>query len=473
MLRYIILTACALAASLAQAADAGKVIFVAGKANIAEAAASEGAAVQEGQMLSTGADGFLYVKTVDNGLFILRPNSRARIVTYRVDTQHPENTQVKFELLSGVARSKSGNAVKQARQNFRFNTPVAAIGVRGTDFTVFTDSDTSRVAVLSGKIIMSGFAGACSPEGSGPCEGSLSRELTAAQRGQLLQVQRGQATAPKLLESSPLSPDQVSPPRADEPLGHGPAGTVPGKPNLDAEKTASLNNAIGKATTPNMPPSMPTMPGVPEVPEVPTMPSLPSPTLPPVVDPVVSVPVDNGPKLPERDIIWGRWTVVAGSAPKFILSNTMAKNELLAQNGDYALFRTPGKDYVAPVNGNIGFKLKDSEAFIYTYYTPTYRLESKATLTNGKLNVDFGSKSFATSMDLISKAGETIQLRAEGAVGADGRLYGDAADSRTKYMNVQGVLSNVHGGSASYIFDSRLDDKRVVNGVTYWQKPSP
>nr|WP_314545853.1 FecR family protein [uncultured Massilia sp.] len=452
MLRFIILTALAAAASLAQAADAGKVIFVTGKATIAETAAAEGAPVQEGQMLSTGPDGFLYVKTVDNGLFILRPNSQARIVTYHVDTQHPENTRVKFELLNGVARSKSGNAVKQARQNFRFNTPVAAIGVRGTDFTVFTDNDTSRVAVLSGAIVMSGFAGDCRMEGTGPCGGNLSRELTAQQRGQLLQVQRGQASAPKLLDSSPLSPDQVSPPRADEPLAHTSGTTATGKPNLDAEKTASLNNAIEKAIGGATPPA---------------------PVTPPVVTPPVVIPpplVDNTPQLPERDIIWGRWTVVAGSPPKLLLVNAMAQNELLAQNGDYALLRTPGKDYVAPNNGNIGFKLADSEAFIYTTFTPTYRTESKATLTNGALNVDFGSKSFSTTMDLLGNGSQATRLQANGTVTADGQLRGDAAGSRVGYMNVQGVLSNANGGSASYIFDSRLDDKRTVNGGTYWQQ---
>jgi hypothetical protein len=456
MLRSIVLITLAAAAQLAHAAEAGKVIFTAGKAEIAGTAAAEGASVQEGQMLSTGGDGFLYVKTVDNGLFILRPNTQARIATYHVDTQHPQNTQVKLELLSGVARSKSGNAVKMARQNFRFNTPVAAIGVRGTDFTVFTDNETSRVAVLSGAIVMSGFAGACRPEGAGPCEGSLSRELSAAQRGQLLQVQRGQP-APKLLESSPLSPDQVSPPRADEPLAHGAgsgggANTVTGQPNLDAEKAASLNNVIGKVTPPVV---------LPDVPPVVTPPS----------DPV-DVPI-GGPQQAGRDIIWGRWTVVAGLPPKFNLPNVKAENEWVAQDGDYVLLRTSGKDYVAPNNGSIGFKLADSEAFIYTNYTPTYRTESKATLTNGALNVDFGSKSFSTSLDLVSDAGQTTKLQASGAVAADGRLYGDAAGSRAGYMNVQGLLSNVDGGKAAYIFDSRLDDKRTVNGVTSWQAIKP
>src|SRR5213076_2375334 len=151
MLRqFVVIVSLAAAAQLASAAEAGKVIYVAGKADIADKAAAVGAPVQEGDMLTTGADGYVYVKTVDNGLFILRPNTRARITSYHVDAQDPANTRIKLELLSGVARSRSGEAVKLARQNFRFNTPVAAIGVRGTDFTVFTDQDTSRVAVISG-----------------------------------------------------------------------------------------------------------------------------------------------------------------------------------------------------------------------------------------------------------------------------------------------------------------------------------
>ena len=436
-------------AHLAQAAEAGKVIFVAGNASVADQPAVDGAPVGEGQMLSTGADGFLYVKTIDSGLFILRPNTKARIVTYHVDAKNPANTQVKLELLSGVARSKSGNAVKQARQNFRFNTPVAAIGVRGTDFTVFTDNDTSRVAVISGAIVMSGFAGSCRPDGAGPCEGGASRELTAAQRGQLLQLQRGQAT-PQLLQSSPLSPDQVSPPRPDEPLAHagsagGGASSATGQPNLDVQKTVSLNDVINK---------------------VPPPPVLP----PPVVTPPPTVPVQDAITLPDRGIVWGRWQVVAGLPPTFNLSNTAEQNDVLALNGNYALLRARGLDsYIAPSNGSIGFQLRNSEAFVYTDYTPGYRVETPATLSNGVLTVDFGKQSFATSVDMTSQAGNA-KLQATGAVGADGQLHGESPSGRTNIMNVQGLLSNQNGGSAAYIFDSRLDDKRTVNGVTYWEK---
>jgi hypothetical protein len=117
----------------------------------------------------------------------------------------------------------------------------------------------------------------------------------------------------------------------------------------------------------------------------------------------------------------------------------------------------------------MGFELKDSEAFIYADYTPTYRVSTPAKLSNGSLTVDFGSKSFATSVDLVDGT-KTTKLQAGGAVGADGRLYGDAAAGRTGYMNVQGLLSNDKGGSAAYIFNSRLDSLRTVNGTTYWLK---
>ncbi|MFL6671675.1 MAG: FecR domain-containing protein [Massilia sp.] len=439
--RLLVTTVLAGLAPFAAAADAGKVIFVAGTAKVADQPAVEGARVQEGQMLSTGADGFIYVKTVDNGLFILRPQTKARIVTYHVDTANPANTHVKLELISGVARSKSGDAVKLARQNFRFNTPVAAIGVRGTDFTVFTDDTTSRVAVISGRVIVSGFAGACGPEGSGPCEGNASRELTAAQRGKLLQVSRGQA-APQLLSSSPLSPDQVSPPRADEPLAKAGGGVSGGvaviEPNLEAKKSADLGSVIEKTPPPVI--------------------------TPPEIQPPVVLP-------PERGIVWGRWQQIGLSRPLIDLQDEMTRSELVAVNGNFALLRTAGRDYVAPNNGSVGFQLKDSEALIYTDYgtTPGSRVTTLAAVTNGRLNVDFGSKTFATNLDLISD-GKATPLQARGAVGVDGRLYGDPANARPGYINVQGLLSSDKGGSAAYIFDGRLDALRTVNGATYWRK---
>lgn len=442
--------AASFASSCALAAEAGKIIFAAGTAQLDGQPAVLGVAVPEGATLRTGANGFLYVKTVDNGLFILRPDSEARVVTYQVDAANPQNTRVKFELLKGVARARSGDAVKQARQNFRFNTPVAAIGVRGTDFTVFTDNQTTKVTVLSGGIVVSGFTDACRPEGAGPCEGAASRELFAAQKGQLLRVQKGKA-APEVLHGGTPAPDEVAPPRGDEPVAGavGGSGAVAGTPNLDAQKSDNLVQATNLVPPKNNVETPPVGPIV----------------MPPPV--VTETPPVTTPTVPERGIVWGRWQAVLGKPAPINILVENKRSELLATNGNFALYRTPGRDYVAPERGTMGFKLMQSEVYMYTDYG-TRRIESPASMSNGKLNVDFGARTFTTSADVTSMK-ETFALQAQGALGKDGRLYGDAARGTIGMMNVQGLLGSEQNGAAVYIFDARLDANRTVNGATKWQ----
>lgn len=183
-------------ASFAWAGDAARVVFVAGQALVAGQQVQVGSVVPEGAKLQTGADGYLYLETVDKGFFIMRPNTKAQIVAYQIDAKNMANSRMKLELESGVARHISGEAAKSARQNFRFNTPVAAIGLRGTDFTIYADQNATRITVLSGGVVVSSLSGACVAEGFGPCEGASSRELfanlnTNARITQTLLVERG------------------------------------------------------------------------------------------------------------------------------------------------------------------------------------------------------------------------------------------------------------------------------------------
>src|ERR1035437_2467161 len=194
----------------------GTIVQSIGDARLGGTPAKAGDTVEAASSVSTGSNSYLYIKTVDSGFLILRPSSEARVVAYHVDAAQPANSRFKIELTHGVARSISGAALKNSRENFRFNTPVAAIGVRGTDFTVFTDQQTTRVTVISGGVVASGFGVGCGPEGSGPCEGVAKLELYASQAEQVLQVNRGQAM-PQILRGTTFSPDVVAPPRADEP----------------------------------------------------------------------------------------------------------------------------------------------------------------------------------------------------------------------------------------------------------------
>jgi len=441
MLRQLIFITAVFAAWQAQAADAGKIIFVAGAAKVAGQDAALGASVQEGQLLHTGADGYVYIQTIDDGLFILRPNTEARIASYHVDSANPANTRIKLELLSGVARSQSGHAVKLARQNFRFNTPVAAIGVRGTDFTVFTDSDTSRVAVLSGAVTVSGFEGACRPEGSGPCEGGSGHELSAAQRGLLLQIRRGQAV-PQLMQGSALSPDVQAPPRPDEPGRNG-GGTAlnSSDPNLDAKKNSNFQSQV---------------------------PAIAPVIAPPPVD-IVTPPPELAPPLvgqnaaPPQAVTWGRWATLANVAPTSGLSKDDAY--LLASNETYALFLSKsGTPYSLPVRGSAAFVMTGSEAYVRDSDT---QVKTLATLQNGQLAVDFGKASYTTSFDVLDQ-GNRYKMGASGSVRSDGIFMSYNQYALPNNMQINGALSG--DGTATYLFQGNLTERRVISGVTVWGK---
>lgn len=431
------------AAGLAQADVAGHIVFVSGKAEVSGQAAVLNAAVQEGAEFTTGADGYLYLKTVDNGFLIVRPNSHARVVNYHVDQQDPRNTHVKLELISGVARSISGEAVKQARQNFRFNTPVAAIGVRGTDFTVYTTQETSRVTVVSGGVVVSGFGGACAPQGAGPCEGSASVELFARQHDQILQVTKGQLKPQLLQGNSGAAPDSVAPPRPDEPSAKGAtagaganASVAVGDPNLDPKKDAGLAGLIGGTV-------------------------LPAP--PPVVPPVTPPPPTPDPNEPSH-IIWGRWVTVMGQAPNVDFVKQFNQSKFIASNDYFALFQVKNTEWQLPTSGTMGFALQDSSVYVNNQKTSTV---SVASLENASLTVDFAKTLFSTSFDILTN-GERFSQHAQGKVYSDGQFTGLNIYPNT--MVVNGVLSSERGGAAAYLFQARLDDNRLASGATYWGK---
>lgn len=464
-------------ASFAFAAEAGRVVFVAGAAQVGNKAATVDLAVQEGDQLVTGADGYIYMKTVDDGFLILRPKSKARVTTYHIDSANPANTRVKLELLSGVARSISGNSVKQARQNFRFNTPVAAIGVRGTDFIVHTNAEKSWVSVVSGGVVVAAFSGACGPEGSGPCEGSASRELFAGRSDLLLQVERGQ-NVPQLLQSTVIAPELKVPARNDEPIGKVGAanGDSGGSTNNGANHVANNNSAAIVATVPVVvaPPVAivdvaldPTKNPVPLPGGAGTTPGRPveTPTLPPVVvvDPVPVTPpvtppvVDSGP-----EVLWGRWQAVAGVNPDPAVQEKLHGKDYTGNLviGSYEIARVTNSAFVMPNEGKASFAMVDSEAVLQKTGSPALA----ATVSNAKLNVDFSTRSFTTSLTVSNSLGQ-LDFSSRGDVMASGGLQSTILTS----SKVAGYLGGANAGEAVYLFKGSTLDL-TANGVVRWSR---
>ena len=415
------------------AAQAARIVFVAGSVQVAGQPAQVGSIVNEGQKLSTGPDGYLYLETLDKGFFILRPNSTGQIVTFQIDPSNPANNRIKLELQNGVARHISGEAVKSARHNFRFNTPVAAVGVRGTDFTVYASQDVTRITVLSGGVIVSPLADTCLAAGIGPCDGPASRELFASKMGQILQVLRGQL--PVLLQSPEQAPDAITPPRADEPAGtktsarSAPAANYAAAPadlSLDPLKTNLINQLSLQASNPT-----------------------PTPT------PVVGPPT----------LIWGRWQAVLDQTIEVNVAALQASNQLVATNNYYALMRNRETPWQPPVQTSLGFALQQSQTLILNEST---RQLTPATLENGQLQINFAQSRFFTQFDLVSP-NERLTLQNSGEISPDGKLYGGVQFLRPNNMDVRGALAS-DNRNAAYLFQSRLDERRVASGATYWGK---
>ena len=440
MLRQFVIAILMLAAAgMVRAGEAAHVVFVEGKVQIAAHSISVSDAVNEGDQIETGVDGYIYMKTVDGGFLILRPNTRARIVAYHIDQQNPANTRVKLELLNGVARSISGAGVKQAKQNFRFNTPVAAIGVRGTDFTVYTDQEVSRVTVISGGVIVSGFGGSCLSDGGGPCEGANSKELFADKVGQLLQIQKGQVS-PQLLRSNGISPDINAPPRSDENSKTSSiSNTGPAVFSLDPQKSSNLN-AVGVA---------PPAPPIVTPPPVVTPPAV---VIPP---PVVVVP----PSPPE--ILWGRWQAIASLPADSAALAKLGSGAYVAgyDIGPFFISRVNNSQLVLPSSGQATFALQSSEAYIVV----NGQAPVAATVQNPQLSVNFASGTFATSLTL-SSPGQQVPVDVQGYVTNKGVLVNNTYSN----FSLQGYLGGAGAQQAGYIFQSLNAPPVAVFGATSW-----
>ncbi|MYI02088.1 MAG: FecR domain-containing protein, partial [Gammaproteobacteria bacterium] len=130
---------------------------------------SIGTQIGAGDFVQTEPNGHVHIRFIDNALVSVRPDSRLEIVRYEYNRANPSLSMVKFSLEEGVTRSISGDAASTARERFRLNTPIAAIGVRGTDFVVSATQDSVRALVNEGTIVLAPYSAECTAEAFGPC----------------------------------------------------------------------------------------------------------------------------------------------------------------------------------------------------------------------------------------------------------------------------------------------------------------
>ncbi len=93
-----------------------------------------GATLYRGDELETMAGASAVVVFRDQTRVTVRPKTRFKVQQYRFRKKAPEKNQTVFRLLRGGLRVVTGLIGKQNYKRFKINTPVATIGIRGTNF---------------------------------------------------------------------------------------------------------------------------------------------------------------------------------------------------------------------------------------------------------------------------------------------------------------------------------------------------
>ena len=431
-------------------ASVGEVSLVLGKAYIRtqgkEMPVRAGTQVRVSDEIITEANGHVHIEFVDKGLLSVRPDSRLEIQRYDFDPAKPSESSIKLNLLEGVTRSISGDGAHAARERFRLNTPIAAIGVRGTDFVVSASSQAVRALVNEGAIVMAPFSDNCLATAFGPCAANA---VELSQDSLQVVELSGSTPLPRLLpatdERGDLAPEDTQvqiaqadtdSARADEKT----AGTEVYLENVTSRRVAE--EAISVASRPAIKP--------------------------PVPDPVV---VDFTPgealtasALTANNLVWGRWS---GNDGQGKLERISVAYDVASAGRDvtvgnlarsYVLFRdSHGSTLVKPDLGVVSFGLDSAQAF---YHSSTGVVAMQ--VNSGDLAIDFNRKSFSTSLGLDSAASGKVDFSATGQYNDGGYFF-----SNTDSQMVRGAIS-LDASEAGYLFEKSLGSGNSVEGITLW-----
>lgn len=406
-----------------------------------------GDAVRVGDRLYTEAGGHVHVRFVDDALVSVRPSSTLDIVRYDYDAKNPSDSAVKFELSEGVARAISGEAAKSARQRFRLNTPIAAIGVRGTDFVVSADALSTRALVNEGSIVVAPFSSECSVEALGPCAADAveitQNTLQAVEVNQLASTPQLVASASARVRTA-LRGSDTQAAAADIATGDiaatetQPASDTADSTDVYVESVANDKLVVAETTA--------------------------AATVATAAEPE---PLDFTPAAAltavttaDSQLVWGRWSDTDSGDDLFSIAASDArvdrKPTISNLNGSILYRSEPNGARIDSALSQVSFDLSAAQAF---FDSASGKFAMR--VGGGALSLDFIERSFNTALNLDHAATGAIDFTASGSI-----LDGGYLRLRSDSQNVLGAVST-DGTEASYYFDQQIGSG-TISGITLW-----
>lgn len=322
------------------------------------------AGIVAGDTIQTGEATHVHIKFTDGAVASIRPNSKVTIQCYQTSPQQP--LCIKFNLLKGTMRKVSGATSQAHKDKFRLNTPVAAIGVRGTDFITTIDSHgATTVRVIQGAIAVSPFVEGCSAAGLGECQTSLTT-LLSENDPFMINVRQGQA--PEYIELD----QQLAAARANQ--------AEEDVKRLNASRYTRMNDVIAiLKDDPQLVQEYLQQVGVENEVE-----------LSDVVLPE-TVPVMD--EYEDTPLVFGSWNS-AGPGIAVPYNQAQEGREVTVGNQFVALWREAG--VYQPPSGVVDYDLKASSAFLFSADAVT-----SAQVQNGQLSINFDQGTLSTSLNVV------------------------------------------------------------------------
>lgn len=163
---------------------------------------AEGQRVDSGATLKTGPNSGVTIRFDDGQLLALTSNSNLVIDEYRFNPHKPEEGGLLTSLFRGGMRTVTGLIGKASPESVKVTTPVATIGIRGTDFQLFVE-DRLFISVGDGAIGVANASGETVFDGAKQPLGIVPDAQTKARAATLSEFSADAVAAMRRLDIEP------------------------------------------------------------------------------------------------------------------------------------------------------------------------------------------------------------------------------------------------------------------------------
>jgi len=381
-----------------------------------------GTAIRVGDRIETAAGGHVHLRFVDGARLSVRPSSRLQVEHYSRSGDQPALTAIKFRLDEGVVRSITGAWGEAARERFRLNTPVAAIGVKGTDFVVKSDANNTLATVYTGAILLTPLAGGCQTS-LGPCLNGSEKLLSEDMKGQMLTLSR-QQTSPQLVPAVDLLAQRARPAQVETS-----AKTDTARADLSAEKVL-----LGEGK---------------------------------VVDAVASAQHTALQSALPPQLVWARLAAVAADGDTLSRSYAQAienNRQIVTGNFTHSLYRQQDAGMPAVLAGIDTapvFRLDGASGQVLRYDPRTgAAITETLQINGGSLLADFSRATYATQLAVAAPSMGANSISSAGVIATNGTFRASSGDYTS------GAFS-LDGKEAAYFFNKAIGTAGL-SGITHW-----